>query len=70
MAGTLTAVGCRGTYSVQKVGRVWWLQAVGHDDLPMCTMPQGQAFARLDSAQHYASRLDRAKAVEAQVSGV
>lgn len=68
--GALVAIGLRGTYTVQSVGREWFLQGVGHDGLPMLALPaEGKAFAALDSAQLYAMELDRSHA-EAQASGV
>lgn len=68
--GALVAVGLRGTYTVQSVGREWILQGVGHDGLPMLALPvEGKAFAGLDTAQLYAMELDRSHA-EAQASGV
>lgn len=70
VVGTLVAVGLRGVYSVEQVGREWWLDGVGHDDLPMLALPPGgKPFASLVSAQQYAQRLDLVKTVEAQVSG-
>ncbi|SKV05751.1 Uncharacterised protein [Mycobacteroides abscessus subsp. bolletii] len=68
--GALVAVGLRGTYMVQSVGREWILQGVGHDGLPMLALPaEGKSFAALDTAQLYAIELDRTRA-EAQASGV
>lgn len=71
MVGTLTAVGARGVYSLQRVGPEWILQGQGHDGLTMLAIPvEGKAFASLDSAKTWAGELDRVKAVEAQASGV
>lgn len=68
--GALVAVGLRGTYTVQSVGREWILQGVGHDGLPMLTLPaEGKSFAALDTAQLYAIELDGTHA-ESQASGV
>ncbi|AHG24371.1 hypothetical protein PBI_MICHELLEMYBELL_50 [Mycobacterium phage MichelleMyBell] len=47
--GALTAVGARGTYSVERVGPEWILQGRGHDGLSMLAIPhEGKAFASLD----------------------
>ncbi|OHU29131.1 hypothetical protein BKG78_23610 [Mycobacteroides chelonae] len=70
IVGALVVVGLRGTYTVQRVGREWILQGVGHDGLPMLALPaEGKAFADLVSAQLYAIALDQQHA-EAQASGV
>lgn len=68
--GALVAVGLRGTYMVQSVGREWILQGVGHDGLPMLALPaEGKSFAALHTAQLYAIELERKGAVESQASG-
>lgn len=69
--GALVAVGLRGTYTVQSVGREWILQGVGHDGISMLALPvEGKAFAALDTAQLYAMKLDQdARAIEHEISG-
>lgn len=68
--GALTAVGARGTYSVERVGPEWILQGRGHDGLGMLAIPcEGKAFASLDSAKAWAGELDRVPHAEPQVSG-
>ncbi|MDO3336387.1 hypothetical protein [Mycobacteroides abscessus] len=68
--GALVAVGLRGTYTVQSVGREWILQGVGHDGMSMLALPiEGKAFGALDTAQLYAIELERKGAVESQASG-
>lgn len=59
--GTVTAVGQRGVYSLEQVGGAWSLQGSGHDGLSIPGLPAGgQAFARLDYAKSYASKVDAA----------
>lgn len=70
MIATLTAVGCRGVYSVQKIGPQWWLHGTGHDDLSMTNLPiSGKPFDTLTSAQQYANELDRLVAAESHAGG-
>lgn len=70
IVGTITAVGLRGVYSVSQVGPAWMLSGVGHDDLPLLSLPvSGRVFARLDDAKYHAQRLDAVKTVEPQISG-
>lgn len=45
--GALFAVGLRGTYVVQSVGREWILQGVGHDGLPMLALPAEEGVRRV-----------------------
>ncbi|QHB41318.1 hypothetical protein SEA_KILKOR_51 [Mycobacterium phage KilKor] len=67
---TQTAVGRRGTYSVQRVGDEWLLQGAGHDGLDLLELPPGgKEFAALDAAKTWAGELDRAPSREWQVSG-
>ncbi|AOT24893.1 hypothetical protein PBI_NAZO_54 [Mycobacterium phage Nazo] len=68
--GAQTAIGARGTYSVQRVGPQWLLQGTGHDGLDMLELPPGgKPFASIDSARTWANELDRVPSGEWQVSG-
>lgn len=70
VVGTLVAVGVRGVYSLQSVGPVWVLHGVGHDELPLLSLPlAGKWFNTLDSAKTYTQGLDRVSAPEVQVGG-
>ncbi|BBY84218.1 hypothetical protein MPUL_53760 [Mycolicibacterium pulveris] len=66
MVGTLTAVGARGLYSVQRVGNEWVLQGVGHDDLPMLALPR-QAVPDAHVGPNVRPRIDRRAPIESQV---
>ena len=72
IVGALCAIGARGVYSILRLGREWVLIGVGHDDLPLLTLPaMGKPFGYLEAAQLYATELDRSpKSIEAQASGV
>ncbi|QBI97297.1 hypothetical protein KD930_gp53 [Mycobacterium phage Kevin1] len=70
VAGTQTAVGLLGVYSVQRIGPEWLLQGVGHDGMNLLQIPpSGKWFASIDSARTWANELDRTKPVEWQISG-
>jgi hypothetical protein len=68
----IEAVGIRGVYTISQRlwGKPWLLSAVGHDQLPLLAVGfPGLDFDTLDHAKDNATRIDRVKTVEPQVSG-
>lgn len=67
---TLTAVGIRGIYTLTKGGGSWWLEGIGHDELPIWELGAGRKrFVYQDQARVEASRIDSAKVREPAVGG-
>ncbi len=62
MLGAVVAVGLRGEYSIQRFGREFILEGVGHDGLSMPALGvEGNAFPALSHAQAWAEHLDDAR---------
>lgn len=69
--GNVVAVGRCGIYTIQSFGPdMHVLQGIGHDDLPMPTLPSlGRGFTALPLAQEFAEHLDLSTVPEPEMSG-
>lgn len=60
MDDTIVAVGVRGRYTISRIGGSWWLEGVGHDDLPLWGMDSQLRFTYQEQARLEAERIDAA----------